>query len=83
MFDFSRSYQIYSFFCRDKYQTSLSLHFFLYAVSQFFFLPSSYLPFLFPSSSTCLFIVYLQSEVAAARADESQRINGGTVSIGT
>lgn len=62
MFDFSRSYQIYSFFCRDKYQTSLPLHFFLYAVSQFFFLALLLLalsiPFLPYLPVHCVFAVW-------------------------
>ena len=78
----SRSYQIHSIFCRNKYQTLLPPYLCPYALSQFF-LALPLLSILFPSSSTCLFIVYLQSRSGSCPRSESQRINGGTVSIGT
>lgn len=76
------SYQIHSIFCRSKYQTLLPPHFCPYAFSQFF-LVLPHFPILFaPPLPACSLCVY-SPEMAAAHADASQWINGGTVSIGT
>lgn len=79
---FSRSYQIHSIFCRSKYQTLLPPHFCPYAFSQFF-LALPHFPILSPPPAPACSLCVYSPEVAAAHADASQWINGGTVSLGT
>ena len=78
MFDF----QVFFLFCRNKYQPSLfctSAH----MLSLNSFCPPHFCPLPFPSSPPACLLCICSPAEAAALADESQGIHGGTVSMET